>query len=426
MPLVLYIYRAVTWLIGPLTSILFRLRKRMGREDGFRKFERRGFAGMARPKGLLVWVHVASVGEMVAVLPLIHKLLGNFPAVQTLLTSGTVTSAKIANDNPHERIINQYVPMDHPGFAKRFVKHWRPDVGLFVESEIWPNLMYQAEQNNVPLFLINARMSQNSFKNWKRFPNSVRYLLNQFDLILAQDNYSCVRYEMLGARRIISAGNLKYDTPPLPHNAAELQKIRQAIGSRPIWLAASTHEGEELMIAETHKNLKLKHPGLLSIIAPRHPQRGDSLVKQLKEMGLTIAQRSRTQAINKETDIYLSDTIGEMGLFYRLSDIAFIGGTITPRGGQNPLEAARLDTAIFYGPSNQNFSEMFSLIREVDAGREIITQDDMTDMVDLLLSDPDFREKLKTNALQLIDKNAGATDETLSAISPFLEKSTSR
>ena len=426
MPLVLYIYRAVTWLIGPLTSILFRLRKRMGREDGFRKFERRGFAGMARPKGLLVWVHVASVGEMVAVLPLIRKLLENFPAVQTLLTSGTVTSAKIANDNPHERIIHQYVPMDHPGFAKRFVKHWRPDIGLFVESEIWPNLMYQAEQNNVPLFLINARMSQNSFKNWKRFPNSVRHLLNQFDLILAQDNYSCVRYEMLGARRIISAGNLKYDTPPLPHNAAELQKLRQAIGSRPIWLAASTHEGEELMIAETHKNLKLKHPGLLSIIAPRHPQRGDSLVKQLKEMDLTIAQRSRTQAIKKETDIYLADTIGEMGLFYRLSDIAFIGGTITPRGGQNPLEAARLDTAIFYGPSNQNFSEMFSLIREVDAGREIITQDDMTDMVDLLLSDPDFREKLKTNALQLIDKNAGATDETLSAISPFLEKPTPR
>ena len=316
--------------------------------------------------------------------------------------------------------------MDHPGFAKRFVKHWRPDIGLFVESEIWPNLMYQAEQNNVPLFLINARMSQNSFKNWKRFPNSVRHLLNQFDLILAQDNYSCVRYEMLGARRIISAGNLKYDTPPLPHNAAELQKLRQAIGSRPIWLAASTHEGEELMIAETHKNLKLKHPGLLSIIAPRHPQRGDSLVKQLKEMDLTIAQRSQTQAINKETDIYLADTIGEMGLFYRLSDIAFIGGTITPRGGQNPLEAARLDTAIFYGPSNQNFSEMFSLIKEVDAGREIITQDDMTDMVDLLLSDPDFRKKLKTNALQLIDKNAGATDETLSAISPFLEKPTPR
>ena len=316
--------------------------------------------------------------------------------------------------------------MDHPGFAKRFVKHWRPDIGLFVESEIWPNLMYQAEQNNVPLFLINARMSQNSFKNWKRFPNSVRHLLNQFDLILAQDNYSCVRYEMLGARRIISAGNLKYDTPPLPHNAAELQKLRQAIGSRPIWLAASTHEGEELMIAETHKNLKLKHPGLLSIIAPRHPQRGDSLVKQLNEMDLTIAQRSQTQAINKETDIYLADTIGEMGLFYRLSDIAFIGGTITPRGGQNPLEAARLDTAIFYGPSNQNFSEMFSLIREVDAGREIITQDDMTDMVDLLLSDPDFRKKLKTNALQLIDKNAGATDETLSAISPFLEKPTPR
>ncbi len=184
-------------------------------------------------------------------------------------------------------------------------------------------------------------------------------------------------------------------TPPLPHNAAELQKLRQAIGSRPIWLAASTHEGEELMIAETHKNLKLKHPGLLSIIAPRHPQRGDSLVKQLNEMDLTIAQRSQTQAINKETDIYLADTIGEMGLFYRLSDIAFIGGTITPRGGQNPLEAARRDTAIFYGPSNQNFSEMFSLIREVDAGREIITQDDMTDMVDLLLSDPDFRKNSK-------------------------------
>ena len=425
MPLVFYIYRVVTWLIGPLTSILFRLRKRMGREDGFRKFERRGYAGMARPKGLLVWVHVASVGEMITVLPLIRKLLESHPAAQTLLTSGTVTSAKIANDNPHERIIHQYVPMDHPGFAKRFVKHWHPDIGLFVESEIWPNLMYQAEQNNVPLFLINARMSQNSFKNWKRFPNSVRHLLNQFDLILAQDNHSCVRYEMLGARRIISAGNLKYDTPPLPHKETELQNLSQAIGTRPIWLAASTHEGEELMAAETHKNLKNKYPGLLSIIAPRHPQRGDSLVKQLTELDLTIARRGESQAINADTDIYLADTIGEMGLFYRLSDIAFIGGTVTPQGGQNPLEAARLDSAIFYGPSNENFSEMFTLIKEVDAGREIFSQNDMTDMVDLLLSDSDFRKKLKNNALKMIDKNAGATDQTLTAITPFLEKTTS-
>jgi 3-deoxy-D-manno-octulosonic-acid transferase len=164
---------------------------------------------------------------------------------------------------------------------------------------------------------------------------------------------------------------------------------------------------------------------LLSIIAPRHPQRGDSLVKQLTELDLTIARRSESQAINADTDIYLADTIGEMGLFYRLSDIAFIGGTVTPQGGQNPLEAARLDSAIFYGPSNENFSEMFTLIKEVDAGREIFSQNDMTDMVDLLLSDSDFRKKLKNNALKMIDKNAGATDQTLTAITPFLEKTTS-
>ncbi|EJW21361.1 hypothetical protein IMCC14465_11570 [alpha proteobacterium IMCC14465] len=426
MPLMFYIYRAVTWLIGPLTSILFRLRKKIGREDGFRKFERRGFAGMARPKGLLIWVHVASVGEMVTVLPLIRKLLEKFPEAQALLTSGTVTSAKIANDNPHERIIHQYVPMDHPGFAKRFVKHWRPDIGLFVESEIWPNLMHRAEQNNVPLFLINARMSQNSFKNWKRFPISVRHLLNQFNLILAQDSHSCVRYEMLGAKRIITAGNLKYDTPPLPYKATELQKLNQAIGNRPIWLAASTHETEEVSVAETHKNLKDKHPGLLSIIAPRHPQRGESLVKQLTEMNLTIARRSENQTIKADTDIYLADTIGDMGLLYRLCEIAFIGGTLTPRGGQNPLEAARLNTAIFYGPSTENFSEMFTLMKDEDAGRAITTQNDMTDMVDLLLSDATFRKKLSTNALKLIDKNKGATEETLTAVTPFLEKKISR
>lgn len=426
MPWTLYLYRAATFLIGPFASIWFRWRKRLGREDGFRKFERRGFAGMARPKGLLVWVHVASVGEMVTVLPLIHGLLEKFPDAQALLTSGTVTSAKIAHDNPHERIIHQYVPVDHPGFSKRFLKHWRPDLGLFVESEIWPNLMHRAEQNDIPLVLVNARMSPKSLKNWQKIPNTTRHLLNQFDLILAQDGVSGARYETLAARHVKISGNLKYDSPPLPNKAAELDKVLKAIGNRPVWVAASTHDGEELMAAETHKKLKNKHPGLLTVIAPRHPQRGRSLAKQLTDLGLAVARRSRKEAIRSDTDVYLADTIGEMGLIYRLGEIAFIGGTITRHGGQNPLEAARLDTAMFFGPSTENFSEMFADIRDGDAGRVVRSQNDMTDMVDLLLSDPGFRNKLKNNAQKLTEKNAGAIKKTLAEITPFIRQAASR
>ncbi|MDA1099597.1 MAG: 3-deoxy-D-manno-octulosonic acid transferase, partial [Proteobacteria bacterium] len=335
------LYRGTTILLGPLANWYLRHRLRQGKEDPARVGERLGQAGRARPPGRLVWVHGASVGETISVLPLIQGLLRQDQGLHILLTSGTVTSARIMADRLPSRAMHQYLPIDRPSAVNRFLEHWRPDLALWVESELWPNLIHQTAARGVPMALINARMSERSYRRWRRLPFLIKPLLGAFQVCIAQSAPDAERLATLGAQFVTCHGNLKAASPPLPCDPRNLRLLEMAIDRRPLWLAASTHPGEEAIIGAAHRHLAARFPNLLTILVPRHAARGDEIAAALAAQGLSIARRSQEQPIVPGTEIYLGDSMGEMGLYYRLAAIVFIGGSLVAHGGQKPLEAAR-------------------------------------------------------------------------------------
>lgn len=352
-----FLYRTATKVCGPLINTYLRRRLAQGKEDGARFRERLGFPSQPRPHGILIWIHAASVGESMSVLPLIESLVAERSDLHILLTTGTVTSAKLMGNRLPARAFHQYVPVDRIAGVRSFLDHWRPDLAIWVESEFWPNLIMETHARGVPMLLLNARVSEASFQSWQRYPRLIAPMLQCFDLCLAQTLTDIGRLTSLGAASATCRGNLKWAGNPLPAEPKDLEKLERMFGDRPRWLAASTHAGEETIIAETHKILRRSFAGTLTIIVPRHPNRGPEIAKALKEAGLKVRRRAGFEPADAETDIYLADTIGELGLFYRLADIVFVGGSLIPHGGQNPLEAARLDSAILYGPHMFNFAE---------------------------------------------------------------------
>ncbi|HZB92546.1 MAG TPA: 3-deoxy-D-manno-octulosonic acid transferase, partial [Stellaceae bacterium] len=346
----LALYRAATTLAGPAVRLYLLGRLARGKEDGARLGERFGRASRKRPDGPLVWVHAASIGEAVSMLALIDAVTAERPALSVLVTTGTVSSARLlASRLPAERAFHHYVPVDRPAYVRRFLDHWQPDLALWVESELWPNLITATAARDIPLLLINGRMSQQSFDGWRRWPRLVGAVIGAFDLCLAQDVVQAERLRQLGARRALCVGNLKSAAGPLPVSQSELAKLAARAAGRPLWLAASTHDGEEEAAAEAHRLLRQRWPDLLTLVVPRHPARAAAVAQMLRSRGLSVARRSLADTITPETDIYLGDTLGELGLFYRLAGIAFIGGSLVPMGGHNPLEAALLDCAILHG-----------------------------------------------------------------------------
>ena len=272
LPATLRLYRFVMTAAAPLTPRLLSYRLKRGKEDAARLRERYGEAGVSRPAGALVWVHGASVGELTAVLPLIQRLCAEGFAV--LVTSGTTTSAELAQQRLPQGAIHQYVPLDVPAFAARFLDHWQPNLALFVESDLWPNLVLASAERKIPLVLVNGRLSQRSFARWEKIPRTIGAVLKRFDLCLAQSPGDAERYAKLGGRRVIMTGNLKLDVPAPPAEPAEVEALKAAIGDRPIIAAASTHAGEEAAVMDAHQRLRQRFPGLLTIVAPRHPHRG--------------------------------------------------------------------------------------------------------------------------------------------------------
>ncbi|MBO6783190.1 MAG: 3-deoxy-D-manno-octulosonic acid transferase, partial [Alphaproteobacteria bacterium] len=334
------LYRAVTTAGLPLIELLIQQRTMRGKEEPTRVDERRGIPSIERPRGPLVWIHAASIGEAQSVLSLIERILRTSPDLNVLMTTGTVTSAKLMEERLPRRAIHQYVPIDRPRWVGRFLDYWRPGAGLWVESELWPNLVLESRKRGIPLALVNARMSERSRQGWGRAPRLAHTLLSSFDTILAQDEDIAERLRALGAGHVSVTGNLKLAAAPLPATAAELTELQDAIGDRPVWLAASTHRTEEDAVGSVHAGLADRLPGLLTIIAPRHPQRGEEVEQALERAGLRVARRSKLEAIAPDTDIYLADATGLMGQLYRVSPLAFVGGSLIPHGGQNMLEAA--------------------------------------------------------------------------------------
>lgn len=419
---VLNIYRAGTSLLRPAVPMLLNIRGRQGKEDAPRRGERLGFAGRPRPEGDVVWVHAASVGEMNAVMPLIERILSDNPRVQVLLTTGTTTSAEIAARRLPERAIHQYVPLDVPQYVARFLDHWKPTIAIFTESDIWPNLVLGTANRDIPLVLVNARMSPRSISRWRRFARVGRPLFSRFAAILTQNELIERAIKRLGAPHVITAGNLKIDSPPPHVDAATEAALRASIGQRPVFLAASTHPGEDTIIAAAHSLMRADIEGLLTIIVPRHPERGTNLAASLGGLGLKTQLRSRSADVLPETEIYIADTIGELGTFYAISDVALVGGSLVKHGGQNPIEAIRLDACVLTGPYTHNFKDAYrSLIRDGGA-IEVRSSDDIARHVTRLHTNRQAAAAMRSSAQRSLDSMKGALDKTLGAIQPFLEK----
>ena len=352
-------YRALTRYAAPVAPLLLAWRTRIGKEEPARRAERYGEASMPRPSGFLVWFHAASVGETNAVLPVIDAIAAEHPEIGLLLTTGTVTSAKLARARLPKGAVHQYVPLDNQDYVRRFLEHWRPDLAVFVESEIWPNLVLETNALNIPLVLVNGRMSFRSFRRWRNRPGLSRPLFSAFGLVLAQNERFAQRFTALGAARAVPVGNLKIDAPPPPVDLAGHKKLSAALAGRSVWLAASTHPGEDDIVAVAHLAMKGARPDLLTIIVPRHPDRGPFIARLLTNANLKVALRSEGKLPDASTDIYIADTIGELGLFYNLVPVAFIGGSLVPHGGQNPIEAIKLGAAVVTGPHWQNFADAY-------------------------------------------------------------------
>ncbi len=421
----LRLYRALTTLLGPLVSLYLIRRLARGKEDGARFGERRGKTSLARPEGALVWVHAASIGEAVSMLALIEALTVERPAVSVLVTTGTVSSARmLASRLPPGRAFHQYVPVDRPSYVRRFLEHWQPDLALWVESELWPNLITAAAARDIPLLLVNARMSQQSFDGWRRWPKLIAPVIGAFDLCLAQDVVQAERLRQLGARRALCVGNLKAAAGPLPASAAELAKLAQQAAGRPLWLAASTHEGEEQAAAAAHRALKQRWPDLLTVIVPRHPARASAVAALLGGEGLRVARRSLAEEIAPDTDIYLGDTLGELGLFYRLAGIAFVGGSLVPRGGHNPLEAALLDCAVLHGPDMSNCAAIARDLAAAGAALAVRDADALAVAVARLLADPAERARRAAAGLEVAADNRAVLEAVMERIAPWLDRLT--
>lgn len=359
-------WHGVAMLARPALRWNLRRRVARGKEEAPRLPEREGHAA-ARPPGRLIWLHAASVGESLAILPLMEALAGRDPALHLLVTTGTVTSARLLPQRLPEalrgRVVHRYVPLDVPEWVERFLAGWRPDAAGFVESELWPNTLAAIHQRGIPLALLNARISDRTARRWGRWaPGFARELLGWFRLIMPRSAEDAGRLLALGARRLTEPGDLKLAAPPLPAEPAALAALRGAIAGRPVLLAASTHPGEEARILSAAEALRQTHPTLLTILAPRHPERG-------AELG--PAPRRALGALPDAGPVYIADTIGEMGLLYRVADVAIIGGSLVPHGGQNPLEAARLGCPLVLGPHMQNFREATAGLLAAGGARQV-------------------------------------------------------
>lgn len=418
--MILPLYQFLTFCATPFIARHLERRKRKGKEDPGRLDERIGISSLSRPNGPLVWIHAASVGESIAVLPLMNALLDHYRHLNVLVTTGTVASAQLIENKLPDRALHQYVPVDTPAAVKHFLAHWQPNLALWVESEFWPNLLYKTSEY-CPILLVNGRISNHSYARWRRFPGVIRTILAPFERCLMQSTLDAQRLQELGARNVKHIGNLKYDAPALPADTFKLGQLEHTVRHRKVWLASSTHDNEEEMIAAIHTKLKAKHPELLTIIAPRHPARSKEIYEMLEAQNLTVSRRSKQEEILPVTDIYLADTMGELGIFYRLCDIVFIGGSLIPHGGQNPLEASRLGCAVLTGPHMDNFRDISTQLEQAGASIRVENADALADNVDTLFNEPERQAAMIAAGTDIARASGTVLNAYINEIETFLE-----
>ncbi len=417
------IYNTLIRILYPLViNRYIKKRKENGKEDLKRFNERIGRPTMKRPEGKLIWMHGASVGESISMLPLISKLLEYYPELNIMVTTGTITSAELMAKRLPERAFHQYFPLDNPSYSARFIKHWQPDLVLWFESEFWPAMLSTIKRKNIPLILVNGRISNKSFKRWQQFDFISKELLGCFTFCLGQSEEDAYRLRVLGAKESLCLGNIKYAGLPLPIDEEKKEEISKQIGSRPFWLASSTHNDEEFKIARFHKQLAEKVSGVLTIIVPRHPQRGVEIKERLEnELHLKTALRSAGEPIGKSTEIYIADTIGELGLWYNLAEIVFIGGSLIPHGGQNFMEPSRVRDAVVVGPHMHNFTDAMNRAKKADAIIQVSDVIELQEIIEQLLTHKELLEAKKSLAYNWASGEAKVIDGIVDKIKGYMD-----
>jgi len=397
-------------------------RAAQGKEDPARLDERRGIATRPRPDGPLIWFHAASVGESIALLELVRQLIDDRPDMTILVTTGTVTSAAVMADRLPEGALHQYAPLDARVFVMRFLDHWRPDVAVWTESELWPALICETEARGIPMLLLNARMSKASHDRWRFLRGMAKSLLARFRLALVQDDLTAIYLRRLGMEpdRMEVMGTLNEGAAALPANPRMLDGMRAEIGNRPVWVAASTHPGEEKKVLEAHRIAMRTNPRLLLILVPRHPDRGDEIAALMQDEGLEFTRRSEGASPEPEVPVYLADTIGELGLWYRLASVSFVAGSWEPIGGHNPFEPAALGSAILHGPYVTNFVHIYQRLSEARAARLVGSPRALAEAVDELLS-PDRAAAMAHAAWEVISAGADVTERAKTVLLETLD-----
>ena len=411
-------YRAATALALP-----FAARKVLGKlaDHGVsaeRQRERLGHATLPRPDGQLIWFHGASVGESLSALTLITRLGERLPQAEFLITSGTATSADLVAKRLPPRTRHQFAALDAPGPVRRFLDHWRPDAALFVESELWPITLTETRRAGAKLALVNARLSQGSVRNWRKFPGTADFLLGHFAVFLTQNAQAQDNLRLMGTAtdKIRPGSNLKAFAPPLPIDDTALSEVRTALQDRPVWIASSTHEGEEEIVLQAHQRLLQSHPDLCLLLAPRHPERGDAVEALIANANLTCARRSKGETPNPQTQVYLADTLGELGAWYALSPLVFLGGSLKPIGGHNPFEVARAGAAVITGPGVHNFSETFAPLIAAGGAVEVTDAPSLAIAVNAWLNAPAALDTARAACAHITTRQESAMDTVIDTL----------
>jgi 3-deoxy-D-manno-octulosonic-acid transferase len=418
--MLLTFYRGLTKTATPLLEGYLRRRLSRGKEDPVRFNERRGKPTKPREKKTLVWLHAASVGEAQALLAVINKLLADYPFIQIMVTTGTVTSAKLMSERLPAGAFHQYIPVDQPDWTESFLNHWHPDFVIWSESEFWPNMLAGIRQRKIPAILLNARMSDKSFRHWQKASGLIKDMLGTFRLCLGQSQTEIDRLLKLGAAEARVSSNLKYAAAPLPCDPEKLEAAKKQMGERPLILWASTHPGEEEMACRLHHNLIKLEPALLTIIVPRHPQRGPAIADIAEWAELRSARRSLNHRARKDDHIYIADTLGELGLFYRLCRLCVIGGSFVPIGGHNPIEPAQFSCQIFYGPHMFNFVSICTEFESHHAALRVNDEAALEKNLALALQDPAQFAALGAAAKDWTQQREHTVDEISALLAPFL------
>ncbi len=417
-------YNTLLRFAKPLLEALLKRRAAAGKEDPARLGERMGRPGRPRPDGPLAWFHAASVGEVQSALILIDALKRAAPALNILITTGTVTSAALVEKRLGGHVMHQFYPLDHPGWVRAFLDHWKPSIVFWMESELWPGMLNEVRVRRIPALLVNARLSLKSYSRWRYADALARHVLSGFALIITQTKRDASFFKALGAQNVVASGNIKYCADPLPCDPQDLARLKAATGARPKWVYASTHKGEEALACRLHARLQSRFPDLLTVIVPRHPARGAEALQICRDHKLSARLRSADMQDGPapSDQIYIADTLGELGLFYTLCPVACIGRTFSDDGGggHNPIEAAQLGCAVLHGPNVRNLQEIFDEMDESGAAVKIRDEKMFEAGLAAYLGEPDKLAARRDKALAFAAERSGILERVCGLIKPHL------